>query len=304
MKLLYISHSTEKIITAILCLLIIFFTAAGSLHANPFFSDSDKAPPTVISGGKGFFTDIQFRYRETISSTLRNIKNGKSGTLLILIAASFLYGLLHAAGPGHRKTILFSFILSKKVSWHEPAAAGFLSAGLHAGSSLIIIIGVFLAEKMIVSLSGANTAYIYMEGITFIILALMALIFVAARSVSLFNNKENNINNIGKKGFYPGIIIASLVPCPGATMILIFALHLDLLTAGVIGIISMSIGMGVIISFAGYIAFLGREGLFLKFKHNEKLFKMFSSVLEILSFILILGFSIFMGWPFISFLLK
>ena len=276
---------------------------SGAVYANPFFGEQGKtspAPPPVVSGGSGTFINMQFEYREKIAGLLRKIKSGDSGRIILFfIAASFMYGLLHASGPGHRKAVIFSLFLSRKARLAEPAAAGFLSAGIHAGVSMFIILAIWLVQKTIATLSGTDRVYLYMEGFTFIALVLIAAALITAKAVSLSSKKNQVSPDFGGKKIYSVIIVSSLVPCPGATMVLLLALYLDLVAAGIAGVLAMSVGMGIVISIAGYIAYAGRETLFYRIKKNEARLAKIAAVLELTSYSVILLFSAYMAWPFV-----
>jgi len=272
------------------------------LSANPFLSNESRskaAPPPIYSSGSISFTKIQFDYRDKVASALREIKKNEStNIILIFLAASFLYGLFHAAGPGHRKTIVFSLFISHKVRWYEPGCAGFLSAGIHAGSSVAVIAVLYLLQKTFISLSGSEEIYAHMEGITFIAIAILSLSFIIFKIYGLAKRQSTSAEPQPKR-LYPLIIVSSIVPCPGATMLLLLSLYADMPGTGIAGVIAMSAGMGIIISLAGYLAYAGRVGLFFKFKHNEKSLSIISSILELFSFIIILLFSLLMAWPYI-----
>ena len=60
---------------------------------------------------------------------------------------SFLYGLIHAVGPGHRKALTFSLFLGQETRWKEPLSAGFLSAGLHGGLTLFLLLIFYAISK-------------------------------------------------------------------------------------------------------------------------------------------------------------
>lgn len=282
------------------------FTSAH-LSANPFLSNESRpkaAPPPVYSGGFDAFIKLQFEYRDKIAYALRGIKKGESGNIfLIFLTASFLYGLFHAAGPGHRKTIVFSLFISHKVRWYEPGCAGFLSAGIHAGVSVAVIAVLYLIEKTIISLSGSEEVYACMEGVTFLAIALLSLVFVVLKIKGLIT-KQRISDEPRSKRLYPLIIFSSLVPCPGATMLMLLSLYVDMPGTGVAGVMAMSAGMGIVISLAGYLAYAGRTGLFFKFKQNENILRVISAILELFSFFIILLFSLIMSWPFIRSILR
>jgi ABC-type nickel/cobalt efflux system permease component RcnA len=57
---------------------------------------------------------------------------------------AFLYGILHAPGPGYRKTVIFSLYLARKAPAWEPAGTGSLLAVLYAGTAIVLLIAVAL----------------------------------------------------------------------------------------------------------------------------------------------------------------
>lgn len=308
MKFIFTLKSESMVVCRFIPVIIFLSLAvapfsATQLSANPFFSGKNNiksaSPPPVYTGGMNSFIKLQFEYRDKIALLMRDIKNGEgSGNFLMFMAASFLYGLFHAAGPGHRKTIVFSLFISHRVRWYEPAFAGFLSAGIHAGTSAAVIAVLYLMRNTIISLSGSEEIYAHMEGVTFITISLLAFAFIGVRIKSLISSNVNKTEKIPQR-LYPLIIITSLVPCPGATMLLLLSLYSDMPGTGAAGVAAMSAGMGIVISFAGYLAYAGRAGLFFRLKQKERLLSVISALLEILSFIIIMLFSLLMSWPFI-----
>ncbi len=283
--------------------LILFSVPRNDICANPFLSsDNNKpayAPPPVYGSGINYFVTMQFEYREKVAQYLRGIKDsGTASFLLMFIAVSFLYGLFHAAGPGHRKTVVFSLFLSRHARWFEPACAGFLSSSVHAGTSIAVIFLLYIIQESVVSLSDSENIYALMEGVTFIILAVMSLLLIV-NAVSRLLKRGGDSSAVKTHGLYTLVVVSSLVPCPGAAMLMLLSLYAGILWAGIAGVLAMSAGMGVVISLSGYLAYTGRSGLFFRFKKREHTLITVSALLEILSFGIILLFSLVMAWPFI-----
>lgn len=273
--------------------------------ANPFMSTEEgnaPAPPAVYTTtSSDKIIKIQFEFREKIADELAALQKGdnRNGVSLFLLFC-FLYGIFHAAGPGHRKTIVFSLFLSRRVKSYEPALAGLLSAGLHGGSSIVIIGILYLIQKAAVPADATDNIYAYTEGFTFIFLILFSTGYIIYKIYAMCRDKNSTQTDTRFKSVYPLIIVSSIVPCPGATMLLILALYTGMIGTGIAGIVFMSLGMALVISFAGYLAYAGREGIFLMFKKKESHLKIVSSVLEIFSFAFIILFSSIMAWPFLK----
>jgi len=284
----------------LLTLFLLLFVNAVPLSAqNPFIGKDDQKeirPP--MAGSSDTLVDLQLRFRDRAGELLSDLRESPEPSLIIAFAAVvFLYGVIHGAGPGHRKTIVFSLFLSRKARWFEPAAAGFLSAGVHAGTSIVLILIFTLAADGISVLRSTDRTGVYMQGITFLILAAFALLFIIWKL--FFHDRQHNGESPRERGLYSMLIVASLIPCPGATMLLLFALSLKVPVLGIFGVFLMSLGMGFVISAAGYLAYAGREGLFYRLKSRQQTIKWLSDGLEIASYLFILVFSLFMAWPFL-----
>ena len=104
------------------------------LYSNPFLgSGGEETKPKVRTpSSQGFMVEKQMEFREEIGRLLSDLNNSSNITLLwSMLGLSFLFGLLHAAGPGHRKTVVFTMFLSRKSKWYEPFTAAFLSSSAH-----------------------------------------------------------------------------------------------------------------------------------------------------------------------------
>jgi len=100
------------------------------------------------------------------------------------------------------------------------------------------------------------------------------------------------------------MIISGLIPCPGATLILIFAASLGLYLQGILAVVAMSLGMGITISLAAYLAYFGQEALFRRLQNNKKAVGRLSDILEIVGLVMVLFFCLFFLTPIIFKLLE
>ena len=279
---------------------VLFFSGI-SLFSNPFMgSGREETKPKVRPpSSQGFMIEKQMEFREEIGSLLSDLKNSSNITLLwSMLGLSFLFGLLHAAGPGHRKTVVFTMFLSRKAKWYEPFAAAFLSSSAHAGSALLLIL---LFQIVLKNLSPDNIAKTsqYLEGITFSLLVLISLIFLSLAIRRLIKSESHTHRHIGGKGLYGTLLLSSFFPCPGVIMILTFSISLGVLGFGILAVLALSLGMGVTISFVGILAVSGRESLFLVLKGKEHVIEKLSTLLEVGSFLFLFLFSLWMVYPFI-----
>lgn len=286
-------------------ILFLFFLIVISISLfsnNPFLGGEEgKAIPAVrppTSGG--FMVEKQLEFREIMGNKMTEIKNGGEGSILWgILGLAFIYGMLHAAGPGHRKTVIFSIFLSRKAKWYEPFLAAFLSAAVHGGTAFLLVLIFQFIFNRILSVQ-VNRVSSYLEGISYILLMAVCLWFIIRETLEIIGFRKTRKENTSHKGLYTTLIAASFFPCPGVIMIMTFSAALGVLSIGVLSIITLSAGMGITISFAAYLAYFGREGVFSFLKMKEKTIARVSTTLELGSFIFLFFFSLWMAYPFLS----
>lgn len=282
--------------------LLLFSFVCMPLAANPLLGGGREKPvPTVRPpSSPGFMMEQQMQFRERMGELIsRSQEQGGDLAVGTVLALAFLYGLLHAAGPGHRKTVIFSLFLSGRAYWFEPAAAAALAAAAHGGSALFLVLLFRLLFDHLVSVR-LNTATAWLEGISYILLAIFALFFLV-RAIAHFRGGGHGHASVrgGRKGLYLTLLSSGIFPCPGVIMVLSFCAAMGVLKLGILAVISLSAGMGVTISLAGYLAYFGRAGLFSLLKERELLVGRIAHLLEAGSYLFLLSFSLWMAQPFL-----
>ncbi len=286
--------------------ILVFFLAFPFVYANPFFGNPSHAdvPPPPMSSGTGPLWKLQIQFRENLAAVFANKDSQtKIQTILLAIGISFVYGIAHASGPGHRKTIVFSLFLANKTRWWEPLFAGFLSALIHTGAGATIILAVSLIRGALANSAASDIILAWMDGITLCLLIVISVILIVRTIYKLFHiEKRQKSEQEQTKSKYGIIILASLVPCTGTIMILLFSMYIDALALGILALIGIALGQGIIVSAAAYLAWFGREGIFKVLKSKEAMFTIVSGILELISY-LFLGFvSFVLAQPFLNWL--
>jgi nickel/cobalt exporter len=69
------------------------------------------------------------------------------GKLWILVGLSFAYGIFHAAGPGHGKAVISSYMLANEVALRRGILLSFISAFLQAFTAIVVMTLVFLVLR-------------------------------------------------------------------------------------------------------------------------------------------------------------
>jgi len=100
------------------------------------------APPDQ-SGVFGWVLAKQAAYYRDFSGMIRAAK--ANGTAVYgLLGLSFTYGVFHAAGPGHGKAVISSYLIANGETWRRGIALSFASAFLQALAA-VAIVGIFAA---------------------------------------------------------------------------------------------------------------------------------------------------------------
>jgi ABC-type nickel/cobalt efflux system permease component RcnA/ABC-type uncharacterized transport system substrate-binding protein len=80
----------------------------------------------------------QSEFYRSLTATLSDIKQNGAAVWLLL-AVAFLYGVFHAAGPGHGKAVITSYVLASGDSVKRGVAISFAAAFVQALSAIVIV---------------------------------------------------------------------------------------------------------------------------------------------------------------------
>ena len=290
----------NKPLTIIITLLVLWLPFQTEARDNPFISK--KAPqkeirlPTVASK---VFAKIMFWQQKLNNELTRLVKQLKTDrswkAFWPLIAVSFFYGVVHAAGPGHGKVVVFSYFISRRSSIKKGLFLGNLISLFHALSGVVIVLTLYFIIK---------TAYLasfeaLSQKIKLVSYSLVVAIGLALLLSSIFNMpnrgshdpEEDTSGTLpDRKGVLPLALAVGMVPCPGVVIIMLFALSFDLLVIGLLMSFIMALGMAATISSAGLLSILGQEGLLKGFSRKERAQHLVQKILTIFGSVLIIGF--------------
>ena len=93
---------------------------------NPFGGPRPSAEPQV-GGIVGWLLSKQSEFYREMSSTIRAAKSDGSAVWMLLVI-SFAYGVFHAAGPGHGKAVISSYLVANQETAKRGIVLSFASA--------------------------------------------------------------------------------------------------------------------------------------------------------------------------------
>ncbi|MFP4521947.1 MAG: nickel/cobalt transporter [Fibrobacterota bacterium] len=192
-----------------------------------------------------------------------------------LIFFSFLYGLVHSAGPGHGKALVLSFFLKEKYPLKKSVFLAGIISIIHNGSAVILS---FLFAFIFTGIKGMMHIKIqgYFMLMSGILITLTGIIFLIIKLRSRKKRKQGR-----EAGFENGrgILLtgfsAGLVPCPVAIMIMMLAISKGNVMLGLLVVASISTGMFFLLSVIGAFSIKARDGMLSfsekKLKNSERI---------------------------------
>ena len=174
-----------------------------------------------------------------------------------LILLSFLYGLLHAAGPGHGKVILSTYLVTQRAALKRGVVLAVLSALAQGVTAVLLVLGLF----WLLGLTGRDAqsgARLAEQASYLLVLALgAALAWRALRALrSASDGREmqcescghahapdaHQMRATGLKASLGVVLSIGIRPCSGAIIVLLATEALGLRVAGLLAVLAMSLG--------------------------------------------------------------
>jgi nickel/cobalt exporter len=143
---------------AALAAVLVFDAAVHALMAqNPFGGPRPAAEPQV-GGIVGWILARQSEFYREMSGTIRAAKSDGSA-VWTLLAISFAYGIFHAAGPGHGKAVISSYLVANEETARRGIVLSFASALLQALVAVAIVaVFAWLLSSTAKTMCGAEKA--------------------------------------------------------------------------------------------------------------------------------------------------
>jgi len=208
----------------------------------------------------------------SLSAALRDIEADGFGASLALIGLSFLYGVFHAAGPGHGKIVISTYLLSHESQLRRGVILSFASAMVQGLTAIIIVtLAVWLLNLSMRQTRGmANDV----EVASFALITLMGLMIMASRLWRLrkafaadalsgqhkhdhehehcdhaHGPSQSDLDAALSLRTFIGIVLSiGIRPCSGAVIVLLLAYSLELGMVGLFAVLAMSLGTAITVS--------------------------------------------------------
>lgn len=248
------------------------------------------APPvetSLVPTQGGFFGWIVAQQRDfyrAMTSALGALHQD-ANAFWVLGGLSFLYGVFHAAGPGHGKVVISSYVLASERQLRRGIVLSFLSAMMQSATAVVFIL--VAAGALQLTAIAMSEAARWIEIVSFGMVALLGA-WLAARKITFWHTRGNKAGNshadhghihrsqpvhaehpvqhhehdahCHHHGITPeeasgnwrealGVVVSvGLRPCSGALVVLVFALSQGLLPAGIFATFLMGLGTAITVA--------------------------------------------------------
>lgn len=292
-------------IALIVCLLLVAVSLNPIQAANSPFGrssaevDSPQAPQQEEFRLSDWIRTTQRDLRSMIAGLVRGFKETKGSlAFLTIIGASFLYGLLHALGPGHGKAIVMSYLIAeRRPKLIKGLLAGCIIAFGEAISAVIVVYSIyfFALGRLTRSFQIAERQIQQIAYILILLLGLALLVYRIYHNLPVFRRYSPPDHQAQDRG--PGLLAAvllGLIPCPGVMLLLIFMLTAGLPIWGLAFAFSMACGMAITISGFAVATVVARSHAVTAVLRQSEKRRTIEAAIEILGAVLIIALSLFM----------
>ncbi len=233
-----------------------------------------------------------------MSASLSAMKRGSAwSAALTLMALSFAYGILHAAGPGHGKAVVSAWLLANERQLRRGVMISFMAAFIQAVTAIVLVSVLLLsvsaaastAKSMALALEAASYGLIALTGLWLIWQAIRprfarAAAVAALAEVHVHHDHNHDLHHHDHDhgpdcgcghahmpsasdldqpvGLWKALGIAFAVgirPCTGGILVLLFSSALGLYWAGVAATLVMALGTAITVSTIACLAVKSRD---------------------------------------------
>jgi ABC-type nickel/cobalt efflux system permease component RcnA len=258
--------------------------------AEPAFNTSG-----IFGGFFAFVNMEQQRFYHTLTEAIKAMRDDP-WHLWSLIGLSFAYGVFHAAGPGHGKAVISSYMIANETELKRGVLLSFLSSMMQGGVAILLVGAAYLVLRG--SSISMTQATHFLEVVSYALIAAFGgwLLFRKLRGMrerrlapALAPGRPNDHSHshghshgagevcdtcghahapdpsmlkgdrFALREAWSAIIAVGLRPCSGALIVLSFALLNGLYLGGVLSVFAMSIGTAITVSVLATLAVTAKD---------------------------------------------
>ena len=239
-------------------------------------------PEGAESRSKSFYTviaDAQKVLREKLTVAISAMKNGDWGAIWKFLAICLIYGMLHALGPGHGKSIVVGYFIARRGRWRQGVALGAGITVTHTMSAVLLLLVLYAIFKATVfnafetgriGIERASYALIMLTGVLLVVLGIKDFI-TQRKSREVVAQDELAVAGAAQNGALPPVArwreiigvaaVTGIVPCPAVALIVLFCLLNSMVALSLLGALVICVGMTITNVAFGIAAVAFRKGI-------------------------------------------
>lgn len=288
---------------------------ASAATANPFTTPPSGTDRAVVDRALApspdqvtphpfylLISSVQRQLRQQMTDLAAEIKNNPTGRatvgFLLLVA---VFGAVHALGPGHGKAFVCAWFLSHKGNFRKALMFGHLITFMHVlSATLLVLLMLWLGHQL--SFSGFQQRQGGIEQLSYLLIILIGAFLLLRTLYDLVKGRRNfdaaeqkPVPVIGS--FSALALTAGLIPCPGAALILLFSVSLEIFWLGLAAMPVLALGMGATNSLVGVVTVGSRAALLKLTCDSPKLWRITWQLLALSGavIVLLLGIALYSG---------
>jgi nickel/cobalt transporter (NicO) family protein len=280
---------------ALAAIAILLAAASEGALAQSFVPIPGGSGPPEVSWFAGWIMAEQSMFYQMLAGTIRAVKTHNSA-IYALLGISFVYGIFHAAGPGHGKAVISSYLVANNETWRRGIVLSSVAALLQSLTAITLVSTAALLLDATAKMMGDTVRLI--ETASYVVITLIGarLVWVKGRAfVNLLRSETRPHPHdrhhghdrghthhdhskdeasawdhahapeprelAGRNGWRRGlsaIVAVGLRPCAGAIIVLVFALAQGLFWIGIVSTFMMGLGTAITVTSIATLAVVAR----------------------------------------------
>jgi nickel/cobalt transporter (NicO) family protein len=197
-----LAHTARALLSVLGALTLVVLAASAEAEMKPIDPLAAESPPVsppsafaapstaqqspgAFSGIFGWVLRTQQSLQRDLATGVKSLKGDHVMTGAMMLAAlSFIYGVVHAVGPGHGKTIISSYVVANEETVRRGVIISFIAAGLQALTA-IALVGI-LAFALNASGMQINAWSNQLEMVSYALIALVGAWLLTTQLIAIF----------------------------------------------------------------------------------------------------------------------
>ncbi len=266
------ARSGPLALTGVLAFLAALAMTHPALAQSPF---GVAAPPPSgpvpgdVGGLAGFILAKQAEFYRLLTGAVRASRQDGHAVFL-LGGISFAYGVFHAAGPGHGKAVISSYLLANEATLKRGVALAFASAFAQALTAILVAAIFALVLGATAATMSRAVTLIELAAYGLIVLIGLRLAYAKGRAlIAAWRGRPDHVHGEdcgcedghghmpapdalpkggGWREWWGAVLSVGLRPCTGAILVLVFALTQGIFWVGAASTLLMGVGTAITVS--------------------------------------------------------